>query len=145
MIEILTKTRQAGGTIEVVGGDLRFRLPKGLLSSAKRERKPEIVKLLADDQVVETQVENTTDSTVEPVVGEHLDQDAGGWETAVDPPAPCRQCGSLELWQDFADSWHCQICDPPIRSERLRATAARLRRQAQLTRAIRSNMSTFST
>ena len=51
------------------------------------------------------------------------------WEQGVEPPAPCRQCGSLEQWQDFADRWHCQSCDPSglERSVRLIGTAARIR------------------
>ena len=60
-----------------------------------------------------------------------LDQDAGSWETAVHPPAPCRQCGSLMLWWDFAGGTHCMICEPAVRSERLRERAARLRRRAR--------------
>ena len=128
---ILTTIRQVGGTIEVLDGDLRLRVPKGLLSSAERlllaEHKAAILKLLADEAVVETPVDSTTDSTIEPVVEEHLDQDADGWEAAVDPPPPCRQCGSLELWETLAGTWRCLRCDPPIHARRLEEKARQLR------------------
>ena len=116
MIEILAKIRQAGGTVAVVSGDIRLRVPKGLLSDQERsllaEHKAEIVKLLADDR--------------------DLDQDDGSdrWETAVDPPPACQQCGSLELWWDFWGGQHCQRCEAAgfKRSQQLLERAARLRR-----------------
>jgi hypothetical protein len=37
-------------------------------------------------------------------------------------------------WWDLTGGRHCMTCDPPVQAERLRATAARLRRQAQLAR-----------
>jgi len=133
MIDLLDRIRQAGGAVEVVGGDLRLRLPKGLLTAAERSilaaHKAEVVRLLAAGPVVETPVEVTMP---EPVEEPLLDQDTGSvWETAVDPPPPCQQCGSLELWQDLSGSWHCQHCEPPLRSERLREQAARLRQGAR--------------
>jgi hypothetical protein len=145
MIEVLDKIRHAGGTIEVVGGDLRLRVPKGLLTPAERsllaEHKAEVVRLLAADEPV---VEDQHDEHAQHgdhehdhehgghALAQHLDedQDAGGWDEAVDPPAPCHQCGSLMLWQDFGGKWHCQRCEPAVVSERLREQAARLRRQA---------------
>jgi hypothetical protein len=111
MIEVLDKIRQAGGTVEVVGGDLRLRLPKGLLSAAERsilaEHKAELVRLLA--------------------VCPDLDDD----EEEIIPPPPCRQCGGFMLWQDFSGSWHCMDCTPADRSEKLRRQAERLRKQAR--------------
>ena len=62
---------------------------------------------------------------------QHGDQDAGSWETAVESPVPCRQCGGIMVWWDFAGRTHCMTCEPAVRSERLRERAARLRRQAR--------------
>jgi hypothetical protein len=114
MIDLLDRIRDAGGAVAVVGGDLRLRVPRGLLSEAERlllaEHKPEIVRLLAVEPVVET-----------PVVEPDLD------EEAVDPPAPCQQCGSLMAWWDVLGGVHCMDCEPPVRSERLREQAERIR------------------
>lgn len=51
------------------------------------------------------------------------------WGEAIDPPPPCRHCGSLELWQDCAEGWHCLYCEPEghQKSQRLAARARRLR------------------
>ncbi len=65
-----------------------------------------------------------------PVVDPVKEAEVVEWDDCVDPPPPCERCGSLELWQTAAGSWHCQRCDPPIRSEMLRLRAARLRREA---------------
>lgn len=137
---ILSTIRQAGGTISVLDGDLRLRVPKGLLSAADKavlvEHREEVVRLLLNNTtippVVEAPVEKITDSTIEPVVEKHLDQDGDEVLVEVDTPAPCQQCGSLELWQDYGDRWHCQHCEAEglQRSERLVERAARLRRQA---------------
>jgi len=134
---VLNQIRQAGGTIEVVGDDLRLRVPKGLLSSVERlllaEHKAEIVTLLAVEAVVETPVEITTTTTVEAVVNSMIEADFDQEFEEIVPPPPCRQCGSLELWQDFSGSWHCQHCQAEglQRSERLVEQAARLRRQGR--------------
>jgi hypothetical protein len=133
MIEVLNKIKAAGGTIEVLGGDLRLRVPKGLLSSAERlllaEHKVEIITLLADEKVVEAPVENTTDSTVEAVVNNMMDQDLDEPVEEIVPPPACRQCGSLELWQTLAGTWRCLRCDPPIHARRLEEKARQLREQ----------------
>ena len=51
MIDLLDRIIAAGGDVAVVGGDLRVRAPKGLLTQAERlflaENKAEIVQLLA--------------------------------------------------------------------------------------------------
>jgi hypothetical protein len=143
MIEVLDRIRAAGGDVAVVGGDLRLRVPRGLLSDQERrllaEHKAEIVRLLADEEVVVTMpkavVEPDLDQQAEPVefttpegmtirFAEPEDE-----EEIVVPPPPCQQCGSLMLWQDFSGKWHCQYCEPAVVSERLLATAARLRGQ----------------
>ena len=45
----------------------------------------------------------------------------------IDPPAPCPNCGTLELWQSLAGDWRCLRCDPPTKAQRLREWAARLK------------------
>jgi len=45
----------------------------------------------------------------------------------IAPPAPCPDCGGLELWETVAGDlfgrtpgkWRCLICDPPAKSRRL--------------------------
>jgi len=44
----------------------------------------------------------------------------------IDPPDPCPECGTLELWQTLAGNWRCLRCDPPTKARRLRERAARL-------------------
>jgi len=34
----------------------------------------------------------------------------------IDPPDPCQECGTLELWQTLAGNWRCLRCDPPSRN-----------------------------
>jgi len=50
-------------------------------------------------------------------------------EEVADPPTPCQQCGSLELWQDCGGRWRCTVCEAAglQRSQRLVEQAARLR------------------
>ncbi len=33
----------------------------------------------------------------------------------IDPPDPCPECGTLELWQTLEGNWRCLRCDPPTR------------------------------
>jgi ribosomal protein S27AE len=51
------------------------------------------------------------------------------WDSAIEPPPPCPQCGGLELWQDFHGDWHCQRCEAVAfqRARRLEQKARRLR------------------
>ncbi len=61
MIDLLNKIVAAGGDVVVVGGDLRVKAPKGLLTETERrllaENKAAIINLLADaGSVVETPV-----------------------------------------------------------------------------------------
>ncbi len=52
----------------------------------------------------------------------------------VDPPSPCIECGSFDLWESpDRDSvsgyqWRCQHCDPPRKAEGWFRKAERLRR-----------------
>jgi len=54
----------------------------------------------------------------------------------IDPPDPCSECGTLELWQTMAGDlfgrtpgrWRCMKCDPPTTSRRLAEAAERIRR-----------------
>jgi len=58
--------------------------------------------------------------------------DPDGWPNdCIDPPDPCPDCGSLELWQTRAGNWRCLRCDPPIRSRELAREAREARRKAK--------------
>ena len=130
MISILDKIRQAGGTIAVVGNDLRLRVPKGLLTDDDRrllaEHKAEIVRLLAEVPVI---VESPVDAMIEPVVEADLDQHdeavelttAAGMkirfadqdldDEAVVAPSAC-SCGNAFLfWFDLVGRHHCSMCE----------------------------------
>jgi hypothetical protein len=57
------------------------------------------------------------------------DPDAGEADEAIeltDPPDPCPECGTLELWQTLAGNWRCLHCDPPTKARRLRERVVRL-------------------
>ena len=101
------------------------------LSPAEAEIVVETASREWDRTVVETPVEDTTTSTVEAVVNSMIEADTDQEVEEIVPPPPCRQCNSLELWQDLTGGWHCQHCqaDGLQRSERLVEQAARLRRQ----------------
>ena len=45
----------------------------------------------------------------------------------IDPPDPCPECGTLELWQTLAGNWRCLRCDPPTTAQQLRELAQQLR------------------
>jgi len=45
---------------------------------------------------------------------------AGNELDVIDPPAPCTECGRLELWQSPAGKWRCVRCDPPRQPRRIR-------------------------
>ncbi len=45
----------------------------------------------------------------------------------VDPPEPCSECETLELWQSLTGKWKCLRCDPPTTAQRLRERVARIR------------------
>ena len=51
----------------------------------------------------------------------------GNQPDMIDPPDPCPECGTLELWQTLAGNWRCQQCDPPTTARRLLELAARLK------------------
>jgi hypothetical protein len=154
MIEVLDKIRQAGGTLAVVGKDLRLRVPKGLLTPADRsilvEHRDDLLRLLAPSgngdpereaiqwaeglspAAAAVVLERACRELAE-ITGEDLGQDEplSTWEQAVDPIS-CQQCGGYMLWWDVGGRVHCQRCEPPVVSERVAAEAARLRRQARL-------------
>ena len=139
MISVIEKIRAAGGTIEGLDGDLRLRVPKGLLSAAERlflmEHKAEVVQLLPETPVSETPVEVARDATAETVIN-RMDRDLNEGLDEVIPPsgAACQSCGSLELWQDLGGRWHCAHCQAGglLQSQRLVEQAARFRRLASV-------------
>ena len=45
----------------------------------------------------------------------------------IEPPDPCPDCGTLELWQTLAGNWRCLRCDPPHTARRWAELAARLK------------------
>ncbi len=50
-------------------------------------------------------------------------------EDYIDPPDPCSECGTLELWQTLAGNWRCLLCDPPTTARRLAELAERIRQR----------------
>ncbi len=55
--------------------------------------------------------------------------DPAPWENCIEPPDPCPQCGTLELWQTLAGNWRCLHCDPPKTAIRTLETAEKIRRR----------------
>lgn len=51
------------------------------------------------------------------------------FEELPEPPPPCSNCGSLELWETPAGTWQCLYCDPPTTAIRLLEQAAATRRR----------------
>ena len=51
------------------------------------------------------------------------------FEELPEPPSPCSECGSLELWETLAGTWRCVHCDPPSTAVRLLDQAAAIRRR----------------
>jgi len=54
------------------------------------------------------------------------------WESAIEPPEPCADCGSLELWWNPLGVARCRRCKPPTTVRRLRG--ARPKTDADRTR-----------
>lgn len=108
MIEISTlldRIRQAGGMVIVVNGDLRLKVPKGLLSDQDKQ-----------------------------VLVEYRDQvNADQWGR-LPSPAPCTADGGIEAWWDFAGGRHCSHCEAEglERSAALVEQADRIRAKAPL-------------
>lgn len=65
------------------------------------------------------------------------DPEVNPWEAAIELPAACRRCGSLELWQSVAGDlfgvtpgrWRCVQCDPPETVRWILALAEQIRRR----------------
>ena len=135
LIEILTKIDDGGGTVLVRDGEIRFKIPSGLLDDQGREilakhRGDLLAMLRSGDGDINTlnTGENVfmSPSPVSPVVDQDLDE----WlaENTIEPEE-CDQCGGLERWEDLAGGWHCALCDPPVRAQRIRERAEKLRRR----------------
>lgn len=52
--------------------------------------------------------------------------------TEIEWHEPCKQCGSLGLWETVGGSWRCLHCDPPTASRRFRALAQQIRRRSSM-------------
>jgi hypothetical protein len=63
------------------------------------------------------------------VAPEPFPRDGGDWDSAIEPPRPCPQCGGLALWWDLRGDCHCQQCEADTfqRARRLTDKARRLR------------------
>lgn len=111
-VDALAKLADGGGTITILDGKVRVEAPPGLLSDRDRE----ILARHRDDFLCILTPARITDQEPEVVEDYHLV-----------PLARCDQCGSFEQWQDIRGGWHCAECEPPVKAERLRIEAARLR------------------
>lgn len=101
---LLDQIRESGGTVLVVNGDLRLRVPVGLLSDQDKQ-----------------------------ILVAHRDQvNADEWDL-LPSPAPCPTCGGIEAWWDFTGGRHCSHCEVEglERSERLIDQAAQIRRKTR--------------
>jgi hypothetical protein len=128
-VEVLAKIDNGGGMITIRDQEVRLRVRPGLLTDQDRE----ILARHRDDvlcMLTPVDVDTTTPNTAEtPIVSTStLSTD---WEPEVEyhlaPLARCGTCGSFERWQDIRGGWHCAECEPPVKAERLRVEAARLR------------------
>ena len=124
MNELLDKIQASGGTIEVIDGDLRIRVPKGLLSDQDKvvlvERRDQVIRLLEARNTVQKPCIWTEYPT--------LCEQNMGWDQAVEP-IPCSICGEIMAWWDILGGRHCMICEAAglERSVELIQAAARLK------------------
>ena len=128
MNELLDKIQASGGTIEVIDGDLRIRVPKGLLSDQDKvvlvERRDQVIRLLEARNTVQELYVSTKYPT--------LCEQNMGWDQAVEP-IPCSKCGEIMAWWDILGGRHCSMCEASglQRSVELIETASRLRRRSR--------------
>ena len=132
VIETLAKIDSSGGVVSVQDGEVRFKVPPGLLSDQDRavlaKHRDDILAMLTPVDVDTTTPHSGKTAIVstdwEPEVVEDLEQ----WlrENTVEPDK-CDQCGGLECWEDLAGGRHCLLCDPPVRANKIRERAEKLR------------------
>lgn len=146
---IIDKIHRSGGSIWGEDGDLRIEVDSGLLTaedmSVLARHKADLVPLLArpvrskdsEDREAIQWIESLSPEESEEVLKRATsdfdlivaeDQSLDDWlvENTVSPLV-CEQCGYLDRWQDLADGWHCLLCDPPVRAQKLRQRAERNR------------------
>lgn len=96
--QLMADLNVAGIQLVVVGNRLRYS-PKALLTEELAQRlkdsKPELLQLLA------------------PLPCKVMELDDGWPVNSFEPPEPCAQCDTLELWQTMLGNWRCERCDPP--------------------------------
>ena len=121
--EIISELSRLGVQVEAVGERLRFTpksaVPADLLDRMKAHKR-ELLAVLSGRLL-----EGPTAKTDKSPPGELLE--------AIEPPDPCPECGSLEMWWDIGERIHCMNCEPDgwRRSEELTQVVARLRTQAK--------------
>ena len=153
--DLITDLARLGIRIEVHGDRLRYSPRSAVtpdLADRMKDHKGELLAILRRDpdapaidltdatQVWQAALDRLeSDPLFPPDVMEGLraadarwadDLEAGETDEAIeviDPPAPCPECGTLELWQSLAGNWRCLRCDPPTKARRLRERAARLK------------------
>ena len=121
--DLLTDLHRLGIRLEVHGDRLRYSsrsVVTPALADQLRAHKSELLALLR------TNCDMVTDSETGAL------RPGDPWDSAIDPPEPCPDCGSLELWQSFDDDWRCQKCSPPTKSRELAKKASELRRLAKI-------------
>lgn len=115
---VLSKIRQAGGSISVQDQELRIQAPPGLLSTKDRgllvQYKTDLVKLLAPThEQREREAIEWESSASDEELDAALDQAQSAWEEAIALPPECETCGAIEFWWDSWGDHHCERCDPP--------------------------------
>ena len=138
---VLSKIRQAGGSVTVRDQELRIKAPPGLLTPADHEllakHKADLIKLLAPSyEEIERSAIQWESSAPAEELDQALDQarqewveqvnadgslswvnpaypDQATWDELEPIPDPCQQCDEIKFWWDSWGNAHCERCDPP--------------------------------
>lgn len=155
--DLLAELNERGITVEARGDRLRYSPPSAVtpdLADRMKARKGELLAILRDapnDTAIDlTDATAAWQTVLDRLEGNPLfptnlmealraadarwaadpDADGTGKETdVIDPPDPCSECGTLELWQSLVGNWRCLRCDPPTKAWQLRERAERMKTQ----------------
>lgn len=117
ILDLLNTIRLGGGSVVVEDGDLRLRVPAGLLTPEDKavlvQHKADLVRLLAPVDLEREAIQWV--EALPPAAGEIVVERAvEGWEEIVvsdQPAAPCKACGNPIAWLS-AGRMICGLCQP---------------------------------